>query len=67
MATLDPPAPNFIEIHELHKFGTASGSLRKRWFLLDDDNFVQFKKKEDKKPTKSIPLLGAISKIEEKA
>jgi precorrin-6B methylase 1 len=34
--------------------------------LLDDDNFAQFRKKEDKKPSKSIPLLNAIAVLESK-
>lgn len=67
MATVDPAAPNFIEIHEMHKKGKTLGSLVVRWFLLDDDNFVQFRKKEDKKPSKSIPLLGATSSYEIKS
>ena len=40
LETVNPAPPNFSEIHEMLKFGSNCGNIRKRWFTLDDNNFL---------------------------
>jgi len=47
--------------------GAKDGQVKKRWFIIDDDNLTQFLKRDDKKPCNSRPFLNASSKIESKA
>jgi hypothetical protein len=47
--------------------GAKDGQVKKRWFIVDDDNLTQFMKRDDKKPCNSRPFFNASYRIESKS
>ena len=55
-----------MDLRPFHKFGAKLGTVKTRYFVLDDDNFIYYEDKNSTVAKKSIPLNGSTVMIESK-